>query len=147
MIESGNTTLWETFDCGGSDNHVFLGDLTAWFMSYLAGIRHDPANPGFQRFLIKPEVVSGLTWAKGRHDSPYGRIESEWRREDNDFSLKITVPANSVAEVSIPASKPGEVNESGKSVTEADGVKFLRMEKGRALFDVVSGVYNFTVSK
>ncbi|MFC1601678.1 alpha-L-rhamnosidase C-terminal domain-containing protein, partial [Candidatus Sumerlaeota bacterium] len=83
---------------------------------------------GFQRFLIKPELVGDLTWVKGSHDSPDGRIESEWKREDKDFSLKITIPVNSVADVFIPASDASAVSESGNPATKATGVKFLRME-------------------
>jgi len=146
MARSGNTTLCETATCAdtNSDNHVFFGDIAAWFVNYLAGIRHDPSNPGFQRFLIKPEVVGDLTWVKAHHDSPYGRIQSNWKREDTELSLKITVPVNSVAEVFIPTDRADLVHESGKSASKADGVKFLRMENHRAIFEVGSGAYHFT---
>ncbi len=144
MVRSGNTTLWERFDCGDSNNHVFLGDVTAWFMSYLAGIRHDPANPGFQRFLIKPEVVGDLTWVKAHHDSPYGRIKSDWKKKGKEFSLNITVPVNSLAEVHMPANKADSVFESGKPAAKADGVKFLRMENRRTVYEVGSGTYRLS---
>ena len=143
MIRTGNTTLWENFDGGGSDNHVFLGDVAAWFMNYLAGIRPDPANPGFQRFLIKPEIVGDLTWVTAHHDSPYGRISSEWKKDGKTITLNITIPANSVAEMSIPASKADEVTESGTPAARATGVKFLRMENHAAVYAVDSGTYRF----
>ena len=154
MLRTGNTTLWENFLGLGSDNHVFLGDVAAWFMNYLAGIRPDPANPGFQRFWIRPEIPGDLTWVKAHHDSPYGRIKSEWKQAGNAFSLNVTIPANSTAEVFIPASKADEVSEGGNlllppgsaaqaSATKAIGVKFLRMESGRAVCEVGSGDYRF----
>ncbi|MCX6997428.1 MAG: family 78 glycoside hydrolase catalytic domain [Kiritimatiellaeota bacterium] len=147
MIRTGNTTLWENFEGSGSNNHVFLGDVAAWFMNYLAGIRPDPANPGFQRFLIKPEIVGDLTWVKAHHDSPYGRIQSEWKREGDAFALDISVPANSTAEVAVPASKADEVTESGKPAAKAQGVKWLRMENGAAVYEVGSGSYRFCSGK
>jgi alpha-L-rhamnosidase len=143
MIRSGNTTLWESFKCENSNNHVFLGDLAAWFMNYLAGIRPDPANPGFQRFLIRPEMPGDLKWVKAHHDSPYGRIKSEWKEDGETLTINITIPANSMAEVAVPADTPDVVLESGKPASKAEGVKFLRMENGAAVYAVVSGEYRF----
>jgi len=144
LSASGRSTLAETLDGGGSDNHVFLGDVAAWMMQYLAGIRFDPAHPGFQRFLIKPELVGDLTWVKAHHDSPYGRIQSEWKKEDNRFLLNITVPPNSLAEVTIPTSNAAGVSESNEPVAKANGVKFLRMENNKAVYEVAAGVYHFS---
>jgi alpha-L-rhamnosidase len=72
----------------------------------------------------------------------------------NAFSLNVTIPANSTAEVFIPASKADEVSEGGNlllppgsaaqaSATKAIGIKFLRMESGRAVCEVGSGDYRF----
>ena len=143
MLRTGNTTLWENFLGLGSNNHVFMGDVGAWFVNYLAGIRPDPANPGFQRFWIRPEMPGDLAWVKAHHDSPYGRIQSEWKKDGNTFSLNVTIPANSTAEVFIPASKANDVTEFGKSAAAAKGVKFLRLENGRAVYEVGSGNYQF----
>jgi len=143
LAASGRSTLSETLDGGGSDNHVFLGDVAAWMMQYLAGIRFDPAHPGFQRFLIKPEVAGDLTWVKAHHDSPYGRIRSEWKEEGGRFSLKVTVPPNSIAEVFIPSGIPDAITESNEPSSKAKGVRFLRLERGRVVYEVSAGSYRF----
>ena len=143
LAASNRTTLSENLNGGGSDNHAFLGDVAAWMMQYLAGIRSDPAHPGFQRFIIKPEPAGDLTWVKAHHDSPYGRIESDWKRDGDRFSLDITIPPNSVAEVFLPTSKPDSVTETGKPAASAPGVKFLRSENGRAVYEVSAGSYQF----
>ena len=145
LAASNRTTLSESMDGGGSDNHAFLGDVASWMMQYLAGIRFDPAHPGFQRFLIKPEVVGDLTWVKAHHDSPYGRIRSEWKRDGGRFALNVTVPPNSAAEVFLPVGNPAAVLESGKPAGSAEGVKFLRNENGRAVYGVGAGAYQFVV--
>ena len=145
LAASGRSTLSESLNGGGSDNHTFLGDVAAWMIKYLAGIRCDPKNPGFQKFIIKPEVIGDLTWVKAHHDSPYGRIISAWKREGDTFSLNISVPANSEAKVFIPANKADAVTESGMSAAKAKGVKFLRMESACVVYEVGSGVYHFKV--
>ena len=114
LAESGRTTLPERLDGSGSDNHVFLGDISAWMMQYLAGIQLDKENPGFQKFFIKPQVAGDLTWVKSHHDSPYGRIESAWKIEDGKFKLNVTVPPNSTATVIMPGEKKGKEVGSGK---------------------------------
>jgi len=144
LAASGRSTLSESLDGGGSDNHAFLGDVAAWMMQYLAGIRFDPAHPGFQRFLIKPEIVGDLTWVKAHHDSPYGRIQSEWKIEGHHFSLNVTIPPNSVAEVSVPTGNPDGVLESNEPAAKATGVKYLRQENGQAVYEVAAGIYRFS---
>jgi alpha-L-rhamnosidase len=125
LAASGRTTLSENLNGNGSDNHVFLGDVSAWMMQYFAGIRHDPENPGFQEFFIKPQVVGDpsapegsvaarLSWVKAHHDSPYGRIESAWKIKDGNFKLNVTVPPNSTATVFIPGETKGKEVGAGK---------------------------------
>jgi alpha-L-rhamnosidase len=54
------------------------------------------------------------------------------------------VPVNTTATVYLPAMDAATVTESGKPVKQAKGVKFLRMEKGRAMLEVGSGTYQFS---
>jgi alpha-L-rhamnosidase len=85
----------------------------------------------------------GITWAKGHYDSINGRIGSDWKVANNDFHWNITVPANTTATVFIPAVDAAAVTESGKPASEAEGVKFVRVENGRAVYEVSSGSYAF----
>ena len=110
----------------------------------MPGIQTDPASPGWKKFIIQPAVVGDLTWVKAHYDSPYGRIASEWKRRGNNLQLNIVVPPNTTATVFVPARAAGQVEESRKPAAAADGVKFLRMEKNVAVFEVGSGSYSFT---
>ena len=143
LAASSRTTLSERMDGGGSDNHAFLGDVASWMMQYLAGIRLDPAHPGFQRFFIKPEIVGDLNSVKAHHISPYGKIQSEWTKDGNRFAINIVVPPNSVAEVYLPTSKVDLVTESGKPAVQSVGVQFLHIENGKAVYEVSAGSYQF----
>ena len=104
-IKNGATTLresWENWAGGDSYNHVMFGDISAWMYSTLAGIRPDPAAPGFKHIIIKPEMVGGLTWVKAHHDTPYGRVSSQWRRDGGTLTLDVIIPPNSTATVFLP---------------------------------------------
>jgi alpha-L-rhamnosidase len=108
-----------------------------------AGIQAVPAAPGFKNTIIKPAIVGDVTWVKSHHDSPYGRIASNWKREGEKLTMDVTIPPNSTATVFVPAKDAASVTESGKPAAEAKGVKFLRMENGAAIYAVGSGNYQF----
>jgi alpha-L-rhamnosidase len=60
--------------------------------------------------------------------------------------MEITIPPNTTATVYVPAKDAASVVESGRPAAKSGGVKFLRMEKDRAVYEVGSGMYEF-VSK
>jgi alpha-L-rhamnosidase len=117
MLSRGATTIWERWDYDtrgpGMNSEALLiqaGNLDAWFYQTLAGIR--PAAPGFKKILIQPAIVGGLTWVKAHFDSPYGRIVSDWKIEDNQLTMDVTVPANTSATIIVPG-KNGGTHEVG----------------------------------
>jgi alpha-L-rhamnosidase len=143
-LEQGATTLWENWNGAESRNHIMFGDISAWFYKALAGINPDPAMPAFKHFIIKPNIVGGLTSAQASYDSVRGRIASDWKAKDGHFDLTVTIPANTTATVYVPMANAAPIKEEGKPAADAAGVKFLRVEDGRSLFEVGSGTYHFT---
>ncbi len=150
MVEKGATTIWELWNGDTADpamnsgNHVMqIGDLAVWMYEYLAGIRSDPQQPGFRHILIKPYPAGDLTFVRASHRSMYGTIASSWKRDRSVFALNVTIPANTTATVWLPAKDAAGVTESGKPAGAAKGVKFLRAEDDRAVFEVQSGTYSF----
>ena len=151
-IEQGATTIWERWNSyskkdGFGDvrmnsfNHYSLGSCGEWMFRSMLGIDSDGA--GFNKITMKPEMGEGVTWAKGHYDSIHGRIGSDWKRAGDQFDWTIDVPANTTATVYVPAKDTASVSESGKPLSQVEGVTFLRMEAGRAVFEVVSGQYVF----
>jgi len=147
-----------------SGNHVMqIGDLAVWMYEYLAGIRPDPANPGFRHTLIHPYPAGDLTFVKASHQSLYGKITSSWKRDGGAFTLAVSIPPNTSATVWVPLRDHHAVNishapmgeatlnlhgadavtESGRAIARAHGVKFLRTEGDSALFEIESGDYVF----
>ena len=104
-IKDGATTLresWANWAGGDSYNHVMFGDISAWMFSALAGIRPDPAAPGFKHIVIKPEIVGDLTWVKAHHDTPYGRVTSSWHRDGKNLTLDVIIPPNTTSTIFLP---------------------------------------------
>ncbi len=150
MIENGATTIWELWNGNtaapnmNSYNHVMLlGDLIVWYYENLAGIKSNPEKPGFKEIIMKPEIIDGLDFVKASYHSIHGLIKSEWVKDANSFSWNITIPGNSKAMIFIPANAKSDVTENGEKATNANGIKFLKMEQGRAIFEVKSGEYFF----
>ena len=144
LVEKRKVTTWpETWTGWGSQIIQVVGTPGAWFYEGLAGIRPDPAAPGFKKIIIKPAIVGDLTWVKAHYDSPYGRIVSNWKREGDKLTMEVTIPANTTATVFVPAKDATGVTESGKPAAESNGVKFLRMENSAAVYAVDSGTYRF----
>lgn len=142
-LNKGATTLWENWNGDGTHNHIMFGDISAWFYDVLGGIQPDPAGPGFKKFIIRPSVVGDLNWVKCAHESMYGRIVSNWRLDAGKLFMDVTIPPNSTATVFVPAADKAGITESGKPMENAEGVRFLRMENGAAVFEVGSGSYQF----
>ena len=142
MIENGATATWEHWEGDrGTRIHNCYNNIGSWFIQGLAGIRPDPENPGFQNAIIQPAFLEELEFVNGSHDSLYGRIESNWKREGDTIIMTLKIPANSSATVYVPAKAASDVTVNGEAVTQADHVTFLKMENNRAVLKVSSGDY------
>jgi alpha-L-rhamnosidase len=151
-VKHGATTIWERWDGWtpekgfqdpgmNSFNHYSLGSCGEYLFGGVGGIR--PASPGYKTILIDPVIHPGLTWARAHYDSIQGRIATAWKLEGKRLALEVTVPANTTATVCVPATDKASVTESGRSIQDAAGVKYLRQEDGKAVFEVGSGTYKF----
>jgi hypothetical protein len=145
QLKMGATSLTEAWDTNPrlSQNHCMLGHIEEWLYKGLGGILSDPSGPGFKKVIVKPQIVGDLSGAHVTYNSPYGRIVSQWKRENNKLTMEITIPVNSTATVYVPARNTAGVTEFGLSVDKAEGVKFLRFENNAAVYNVVSGSYQF----
>jgi alpha-L-rhamnosidase len=153
-VEQGATTIWERWDSwtleGGfnagemnSFNHYAFGSCGEWMFSSMLGI--DTAGAAFREIVMKPEIGHGITWARGHYDSIHGRIASEWRIGEGRLQWNVTIPANTVANLHVPAGRLADLtdlNEDGRPLADAHGVVFLREEGGRVVLRVGSGNYS-----
>lgn len=115
-VTQGATTIWERWDSftfekgfGGNNsmnsfNHYSLGSVLSWLYENILGIKRNEEFIAYKKFTIKPEV-NGFDYAKGGIETPYGRIESSWKKEDGKIIYTFKIPANTTAILDLQGSK------------------------------------------
>jgi alpha-L-rhamnosidase len=150
MIENGATTIWELWNGNtaapdmNSQNHVMMvGDLMVWYYECLAGIKASKDKPGFKKIIMSPEFIKGLDFVNASHHALTGLIKSEWKREKGKIYWKVSIPANTSADIHIPTSSFMNIEESGNPISMVKEIEYLRNEGGKHIFKVPSGDYTF----
>jgi alpha-L-rhamnosidase len=148
FLEQGETTWPESWGskCASRIHTCFPG-IAAWFTKGIGGIRATPDQNGYPpSYIIKPHLVGDLSYADTSIPSPYGPIVSNWKRSGDEVKLHVEIPPNTTATVYVPGRDIETVTESGGPARDAEGVRFVRAENDRLVFEVESGTYGF-VSK
>jgi alpha-L-rhamnosidase len=117
-------------------NFFAFGHSTAWMITDLAGIRYTDAAPNGKRMILAPEVpLSGkLDQVTASLKTPMGKVTSAWTYKDEKLAWSIEIPANTSAEVRVPA-------EEESSITGTEGMKKVRSEAGAAIYEAAAGSY------
>jgi alpha-L-rhamnosidase len=119
-----------------------FGSISEWFYRSLLGI--NSAAPAFKKIIIKPQPVRELLWAKGSYESMYGTIGSGWKKEGRNFSMEVTIPPNTTAEVWIPAGPDSAIKEGDRNVQDAKDIRYIKTDNGYFVVQVGSGNYKFS---
>lgn len=146
MIDNGATTIWETWkesDNTYSNCHPMFGTVTEWFYRWLAGIRPDPENPGFKKFIINPSAPDGLEFVNCKYNSPFGEIISNWKKQPDAIQFEITIPAKSSANIILPVSQSQNIAIKSND-RNFNPEKIERLKTGN--FELGEGEYLITVS-
>ncbi len=115
MVENGGTTIWERWDGWvegrGFQNpgmnsfcHYAIGAVGEWIYRVVGGLNPDESAPGWKHFHVRPVPGGGLTFARTTYQSIRGTIQSQWRIENDNFVLDVTVPPNTTATIQLPDS-------------------------------------------
>jgi alpha-L-rhamnosidase len=148
FLKNGATT-WPEYWKGEDDNshiHTCYTGISGVFTRAIGGIRPDPAHPGMKHFLIQPQLVGTLTHANTTAASYYGDIICNWSRTGTTATFDITVPPNTTATFHIPAADTNNVHESGKPVTQAEGVTPQGNQDSTQILHLRAGRYQFTTT-
>ena len=94
ILKLGATTLWEKFklDYCSSVNHHFWGDISAWFISHIGGIKLNPTGHNVNEVVISPDFITSLDHASAYHIAPAGRIAVSWKRDGDAVVLDVEIP-------------------------------------------------------
>ncbi len=106
MVKQGATTVWEHYTAYDEErhplkqsmNHYSPGAVCSFLFDTVCGIR----VAGENRFAITPVPGGSLTWAKADYASPYGRVSCAWEKTENGITFTVEIPANTVAELTLP---------------------------------------------
>lgn len=149
----GATTNWEQlfaykqqengYSLEGSLNHYAFGAPVSWLYTDVLGIKSDESQPGFKHILLEPKAGGGLLFAQGSYSGAYGEISVKWEQTQNGYRYYFTIPANTTATLTLPASSGGYL-ESGREAEQAQGVTLLLNDGEFVQYELLSGKYEFT---
>jgi alpha-L-rhamnosidase len=147
VIARGGTFTWETWQPsdanGDSMSHGWGSTVLVALQESVLGVT--PTAPGFASFDVRPPT-GGATRAEGRVPAPAGPITASWSRpatSSGAFEISVTVPANTVATVEIPATAKSGITEGGAPLSRAAGVRFDGIKGDLAMLAVGAGTYHF----
>jgi alpha-L-rhamnosidase len=153
-IKHGATSIWERWD-GWTPEHGFqdpgmnsfahysFGAVYQWMVENIGGIH--AVGPGYRQLVIAPRPGGKLTSATVGYRSIRGQVDSSWMLDDKQFVLDVTIPANTTAQVVLPASGTGKITESGQPLESVTDVKLVSRDADRVTLAVGSGKYRFVV--
>ena len=104
MPKIGANTIWESWEGteaqGGvaSLNHYSKGAVCEWLFGEMCGIRVSENNT----YTVAPKAGGSLAHAYCEYNGIYGKVKSEWCRENGRTVYRITVPANASVKAVLP---------------------------------------------
>jgi alpha-L-rhamnosidase len=155
-IKHGATSIWERWDGWTPEKgfqdpgmnsfaHYSFGAVYQWMVENIGGIRS--SAPSYKEIRIAPQLDDKLKSAAVAYRSIRGLIATDWRDQDGKLLFNVTVPANTTAQVVLPAKSATDITESGHPLAKAAGVQFLRLDGPNVILSVGSGHYQFTLTR
>ena len=110
-VNQGATTMWERWNSytvkdGFGDvnmnsfNHYAYGAVHEWVMRHVCGIRI--VSPGGREICFAAEPDRRLGFVNSSLKTPYGKVESCWKFEDDKLLWHISAPANTRMKLILP---------------------------------------------
>jgi alpha-L-rhamnosidase len=154
-IKHGATSIWERWDGWTPEKgfqdagmnsfaHYSFGAVYQWMVENIGGIRS--AAPSYKELLIAPQLDDKLASAAVAYRGIRGLIATDWQRKGGKLFFNVTIPANTTAQVVLPAKSVAAVTESGHPLAQAPGVQVLRLEGPNVVLSVGSGHYAFAMT-
>jgi len=155
-IKQGATSIWERWDGWTPEKgfqdpgmnsfaHYSFGAVYQWMVENIGGIRS--ATPAYKTIRIAPQFDPKLHSAAVAYDSIRGVIATDWHEKDGKILFNVSIPANTTAEVALPATSVNNLKEGGHRIGQNPGVVFLRAEGSNVVLSVFSGQYAFEISE
>ena len=157
-VKMGATTIWERWDGQKPDssfqtpgmnsfNHYAYGAIGDWMYRTMVGIDTYEDGVGYQHIKIQPHIGGGFTHASATLKTYYGTVSSGWKIDNGKIILDVEIPANTTANVYMPAATSEAVTENGKPISTLAEIKVVGAENGYVLLKLGSGKYQFAAIK
>jgi alpha-L-rhamnosidase len=141
ILSQGETAWTEVWEANEPARiHTSFTGISAWFIKGLAGIEPSIEGPGYRIFTIRPNIVKRLDYAKAAVESPYGLIESGWKKSGNTVVYEISVPAGSEARIYLHA-RASEITENGQPLASIQGLEVIEEKDGYVQILAKSGKF------
>lgn len=155
-VKMGATTIWERWDGQKTDstfqdagmnsfNHYAYGAIGDWMYRVSAGL--ETIEPGYRHLLIQPHFTSKLGLSRATFETPYGEAMSGWERKDGKMTVKVKIPANTVATIKLPASSSEKITENGKELSLNKNFTSIKATDNLVSFESGSGEYVFEIAE
>lgn len=143
QLARGATALAEAWDASPahSQDHFMLGAAEEWFYRGLGGIDLDLSRAGSPALRLHPNLLPGLDWVSASAASPWGPIESHWRRHGDSVEYELSIPAGTTAQILLDTANPARILIDGRSPERARGLHSRSFSSNRAEFLLGSGHY------
>jgi len=149
-INQGATTIWERWNSYSKEegfnpqnmnslNHYAYGAIGEWMYERIAGIA--PLEPGYKKIRIAPQPRTPLNSASASYETPYGKVTSSWKIENNTFQLETTIPPNTTAVISIPANTSEALLLNGETFKDNEHIKLTKTTANSFEFLAQPGTY------
>ena len=156
-VTMGATTIWERWDgikpdstfqtpSMNSYNHYAYGAIGDWMYRNIAGLNASDSALAYKQSVIKPLLGADLTEGKGALVTEYGPLRSHWQLADTKLTLDVTIPANTIADVYVPANDERSVTEGGVPVANVAEVEVVGQKGNYLHVRTGSGTYCFASS-
>ena len=91
--KEGATTFREYWGASRSHSHPMFGGVIACFFEYILGIRQDKDSVGYEKVIIAPAAIKGLSRASGHISTPKGQICVSYEKREGKMLCKADIPA------------------------------------------------------
>ena len=106
FVERGLTALPEDFlreeDRPNSLNHHMFGDISAWFIEYIGGIRVNPFLADPSEVEISPVFIEKLDSAEASYETVGGKVSVKWHRTSLGINLDISADSGVHGRIRLP---------------------------------------------
>jgi alpha-L-rhamnosidase len=156
-VKMGATTIWERWDgirpdksfeaaSMNSFNHYSYGAIGDWMYRVMAGMDTYTDGAGYKHIKVMPHPGGGFTSATASLQTYYGNLTSGWEVKDGKTYYNIEIPANTKADIFLPATQAADISEVDKPLAQDKDITIGTTENGYVGLKVGSGTYHFAVN-